>query len=494
MAGSFTVSGKVTYDFVAAVYNAVTDKGTLDFANAAERPVRNGQVRVLEGTTVLATTNTAADGTYTLGFTSMGTAPLTVQAVARTASPAIVVQDNTARNAVWAIAAGVPMGGGTVNLHATHGWKGTAYAPAERTAAPFAVLDSMYTAAQAFVTARPALSFPTLKVNWSPNNTTDPNGALDQGFLGTSFFDPDSNQIYIVGKDAEDTDEFDNHVIVHEWGHFFEANASRSDSLGGNHSTGDVLDPRDSFAEGWGDAASGILTGNPLYVDTYWTRGALDAWGFDVETEPTMTDDPNPGAFSESSVMRFIYDAFDSTNEGAFDRLSLGLGPIADAYMSGVKGTDALTTIAALANALKAGGAPAADVDALLARYGMGSITSDFGDGDAPLRAMFATVASMPVNTTVMLDGRVDYNFKGQNKFWVIQGNGARITVTATSAQDVGIAAYRKGVIAGESDNLSTGGTESFSFNSMSGATYVVTVTGYGTGGTYGATIAITSP
>ena len=47
-------------------------------------------------------------------------------------------------------------------------------------------------AATAFTTARPALQLPLLKANWSPNNTTDPHGPVDQGFLALDAFDADT--------------------------------------------------------------------------------------------------------------------------------------------------------------------------------------------------------------------------------------------------------------------------------------------------------------
>ena len=496
MVGNLTVTGRVTYDFVPITYNPVTDTGTLNFAGAVQRPVRNGEVRVVQGTAVLGTTNTAPDGRYTLSVAPSGSGALTVQALARTASPAVTVQDNTSGSSVWAIGAAVPTGGGTVDLRATHGWNGSRYTAAQRTAGPFAILDSMYTAAQAFVTVRPALAFTPLKVNWSPNNTTATNGTIEQGFIGTSYFDFELNEIFIVGKDQVDTDEYDNHVIVHEWGHYFEANLSRSDSVGGDHSSGDVLDPRDAFSEGWGNAASGILLNDPLYADTYWTGSTIDAFGFDLENEASPTDDPNPGVFSESTVMRVIYDLWDSTNEGGFDRVALGLGPIADAFTTGHKTTDAFTTLASFITPLRA--LPAVngtDLDTLLAHSNVGSLTSDFGTGDAPLRAMYVDVASFPFNSTESLDGRAEYNFRAQNRYWVITGNGARISVSANSGRDVGIAAYRKGVEVGSSDNLSGGGTESFSFNSVTGVTYMINLIGYGaTNSNYTATVSLTSP
>jgi hypothetical protein len=495
MAGTFTVTGRVTYDFVPAVFSGATNTGRLDFAAAQQRPVRNGEVRVLEGTAVLATTHTASNGSYSLTFTSSGSAPLTVQAVARTAAPVVIVEDNTSNNAVWAIGASVPAGGGTVNLHATHGWTGASYNPATRTAAPFAVLDSMYGAAAAFLAVRPALAFPPLKVNWSPRNTTATNGTVADGFLGTSYFDSEDNEIYILGKDGVDTDEYDNHVIVHEWGHYFEANLSRSDSLGGDHGAGDILDPRVAFSEGWGNAASGMLTGDPLYVDTSFSGGGQDAWGFDVETDSIPTDDPNPGVFSEASVMRALYDAFDTTDEASWEQLSLGLGPIADAFTGGHRTSDALTTIASFVTALRAGGVNSTRLNALLAHYAIGAITTDFGDGDAALRSKFTTVGALPFNQTASLDGRVASNFSGQNQYYVVTGNGARLTVSATSTQDVSLTAYRRGAIVGFADDFLANATESLSFNGAPGATYVITLTGFGAvNGTYSVTLSITSP
>lgn len=493
--GTFTVSGRVTYDFVPAPYTVATDTGTLDFARATQRPVRDAVVRVVEGTAVRATTNTAADGAYSLTFTATSAGPLAVQVLARTSTPPITVQDNTAANAVWAIGAAVPLGGGTLDLRATHGWLGTRYDATRRTAAPFAILDSMYGAATAFTAVRPALQFPALAVNWSPNNTTDSNGTIAQGFIGTSYFEPSENGIYVVGKDGVDTDEYDNHVMVHEWAHFFEAAVSRSDSLGGNHGTGDVLDPRDSFSEGWGDAASGMLLGDPLYADTFFTGGTIEAFGWDLENVPGVTDDPSPGSFSENSVMRILYDAWDPANEGAWDSTSLGLGPIADAFTNGHRTTSAFATLGSFVTALKAApGVSAASVDTLLAHWNIGPITTDFGAGDGPLRAMYVDVAAFPFNQSVTLNGRDEYNFASQNKYWVVTGNGARVTVTGTSAQDVAVGAYRSGVEVGYAD-ADVSGAETFSFNSVAGSTYVVNLTGYGAlNGTYNATIAITSP
>src|SRR5690606_40072898 len=48
--------------------------------------------------------------------------------------------------------------------------------------------------------------------------------------------------IYLLGAENVDTDEFDTHVILHEWAHYFEKALSRTDTIGGMHQYADYLD------------------------------------------------------------------------------------------------------------------------------------------------------------------------------------------------------------------------------------------------------------
>lgn len=491
--GSGTVSGKVTYDFVPPTYNPSTRAGTLSFSQAAPRPVRNGVVQLLQGTNVLATTNTDAEGNYQLSFTAPAGPGLVLVALAKTSTPSIQVEDNTDNDAIWSIGANIQVSTTSQDLHATHGWSGTAYSASRRTAAPFAILDSMYTAAQGFLAVR-QVNFPALKVNWSPDNVPQ-SGAKATGRIGTSHFSFDENEIYILGKDGADTDEFDAHVIVHEWGHYFEHNLSRSDSPGGPHSGGDVLDPRLAFGEGYGNALSGMLLPTHVYIDTLWANSStLGAFGFDLETAPSPTDDPRPGVFSEVSVMRLLYDLVDSGSNEAHDQVSIGLGTLYDVLVGPQRTTPALTTMGSFLAGLKTrAGVDDAQVDALAAHYSIGAITSPFGDGDASLRAMYSQVSSYPFSTTVSLVGGDDANKQAQNRYYVFSGTGRNMSFSATSTQDVGIAAYQQGRLAGSADaNLS--GTESFNFTSQTDAPYVLVVTGFKqTAGSYSASLSISS-
>ncbi|KAI1692194.1 hypothetical protein DdX_21391 [Ditylenchus destructor] len=90
---------------------------------------------------------------------------------------------------------------------------------------------------QKVLTAAPATAFPSLKVFWSVNNT-NASGSIALGQIGTTFFVGRSSgaEIYVLGKEDVDTDEFDAPVIAHEWGHYYQASFSRDDSTGGAHS------------------------------------------------------------------------------------------------------------------------------------------------------------------------------------------------------------------------------------------------------------------
>jgi hypothetical protein len=495
--GPRALSGTVTYDFVPATYNPATHAGTLSFAGATQRPVRAATVQVMKGATVLATTTTDGVGHYALSFTEpAGADPLQVVALAESTAPAIQVVDNTDQGAVWAVGASLDAVTTTKNLHATHGWTGTGYDAATRTAAPFAILDSMYTAARAFLAVR-TFTFPGLVVNWSPNNApTAGNPSLGQ--IGTSHFSPLENQIYILGKAGVDTDEFDSHVIVHEWGHYFEKNLSRSDSPGGPHGGGDVLDPRIAFGEGYGNALASMLLPESVYADTLWSGGSIVAFGFDAETEPTPTDDPTPGAFSETTVMRLLYDLFDAGAVEGFDGVGVGLGVIYDVLTGPERTTQALTTIGSFVAGLKAHASVTATtrtaIDTLLAHYSIGPITDEWGTGDPNLAAMYIAVPSFPATNRIFLGGGFESNKWQQNQYYVFTGNGSTVTVSATSTEDVGLVVYQAGVVVGTAD-VSYSGTETVHVSTTSGKPYVVSLVGFGaTPGDYQVDLQFTSP
>jgi hypothetical protein len=206
----------------------------------------------------------------------------------------------------------------TKNIHLPSGRNGSN--SGVRSAAPFAILDTIYDSMGEIIAVEPEVDFPPLEIYWSPQNNSS-SGSLEDGDLGSSFF-LRPKKIYILGDENSDADEYDRHVVAHEWIHYFEDNFSRSDSLGGPHSQDDRLDMRVAFSEGLANALSGVITNDPIYRDSnaFWP---YFGWSMDIESDYT----PYPGWFNEDSVQSIVYDLYDANSDGV-DNISLGFEPI----------------------------------------------------------------------------------------------------------------------------------------------------------------------
>jgi hypothetical protein len=225
-------------------------------------------------------------------------------------------------------AAFTPAAAESRTLRAASGWGGSRYTGA-RTAAPFAVLDVAVGATQKVLSVSPNQSFPALRMFWSANNLPaggETEADWAQGQIGTSFYIFDStngHRLFLLGAADADTDEYDSHVIAHEWGHYFQDALSRDDSPGGSHGEGDRLDMRVAFSEGWGNAWSGIALGDPRYadsVDTSQARGFI----IDVSQAPAS----NRGWFSEGSVQYLLWQYAQTQAAGFGSMFEVMTGPL----------------------------------------------------------------------------------------------------------------------------------------------------------------------
>lgn len=350
-ATSVTVSGRVTFDFVPATANG---RPRLDYQNTTRRPSRSVEVQLIDAgnQSVLASTRTNASGDYTLqapiGRNAFVRASARMTVSGNNSAP-IAVVDNTNQRAQWAIdGARFSTGGATVitqNLHATSGWNGSSYVTAQRAAGPFAIIDTLYNATQRITAVQSGVAFPPLTVNWSPNNIAA-SGSLTQGQIATSFFTVSSNgstttrEMYILGRADNDTDEYDAHVVTHEFGHYLQSAFSRDDSIGGPHGgNNDRLDMRVAFSEGWGNGWAGIALNNPVYVDTSQV-GQGNGFSFNV----SLGEGSNPGWFKESSVERMFWDLSNS---------SIGFGAVWTTMRSGLTTTAALSSMHSFADAFR---------------------------------------------------------------------------------------------------------------------------------------------
>lgn len=352
--GTVTVSGRVTFDKVPAV----AGQG-LVYSQTTAAPARGVTVELLQNGAVTASTTTDAAGNYSFGNVPQSTdVAVRVRAeMLRVGTPSwsYRVVDNVNGEALYTLAGAVFNTGTadvTRNLHAASGWSGTAYT-AVRSAAPFAILDVAYDATQAVLTAEPLAAFPALRFHWSTANVPVSGTAL--GEIGSSRFQADVG-ILLVGAANQDTDEYDRHVIAHEFGHYLEHHFSRSDSIGGPHALTDQLDMRLAFGEAWGTAYAAIVTGDAVYTDTF-GAGQRQSFSVDVEQRPSRTN-PNPGWFNEESLQSLIFDLYDDGRDvppGSLivDDLALGFGPIWRAFTGEQRTTSALTSVFPFVYALK---------------------------------------------------------------------------------------------------------------------------------------------
>ncbi len=501
-----TLSGKLTYDRVPS-----TPENGLDYSATVQKPIRNVRVVLIEDKgketntgKELASTVSADDGSYSFAIPDAVTR-VRVRAFAETITPPLLVQDNTNDKAIYVMESAAIITTTAVttkNLNAGSGWGGSSYTGV-RAAGPFACLDTLYTAARSFVAVRPLANFPLLEINWSINNRPE-DGDVALGQIGTSNYSGGLGGIFILGKEDVDTDEYDAHVMVHEWGHYFEDKVGRSDSIGGTHGSGDIIDPRVAFGEGWGNALSAmILFPDATYKDTGGVGQASTTLLLDLDANGA--DDPTPGWFSEASVQSVIFDLFDPANE-SFDGVALGLGPIYDVMTGGQKTTPAVTTIFSFIQAVKSlpGMSPAtrAAIDTLTAKSRIGPVNDAFGTGETNNAG---NVANLPVYRQLTLNGDSqtltflgnvnNANRLGANRLIRFTSpDGGPTQVYATSPQDISITLLEDGkVIARADDTINQ--TEQLSFIAKAGKTYVIAIQGLviGSSGQYTATVNIES-
>ena len=370
------IIGTVSYDRVPSKRN-VYDEIQLDYDNIQLKTAKYVVVKALnQKGQLLSETTTNDKGEYVL-YVPKNT-DIKIRVYARMFKKDVwdlSVVDNTNMKAQYVIEGDFHNSGdGTTkrNLRAPSGWDGERYS-GSRDAAPFAILDSINTIMQKVLQASPNIKFPHLLVNWSPKNVAA-GGDPSLGQIVTSNYDGESN-LWILGDANSDTDEYDDHIIIHEWSHFFEDKFSRSDSIGGPHSAGDFLDIRVAFGEGFGNAMSAIATDNPIYFDTSGPNQSV-GWYMNIENGTPE----NPGWFSEASVQRILYDLYDENRDG-MDNLNLGFKPIFNVMVDKERNANAFTSLFTFITALKSENPSQKNaIDNILAGENISSIQDNYGN------------------------------------------------------------------------------------------------------------------
>lgn len=436
--GLIVISGQITYDFIP---HDESDNG-LDYAATTTMPGRGLVVELLDANNnILSSSITTTNGDYS--FTVTRDLPVRVRVKAQLLSPQINTQaswnfkvtDNTSNNDLYAMNGSLLVAASSTavrNLHAASGWTGNAYTQ-PRVAAPFAILDAIYTGLERLLSADNSVQLPALELRWSPNNITA-DGELDLGEIGTSFYRDDLNAIYLLGGQDEDTDEYDRHVILHEWGHYIEAKLSRSDNIGGDHQGDDKLDMRVAMSEGFANAFSAMLLDDPVYRDA---SGEAQASGFQITVN--RINNAVRGWYSEASIQSVLYNFYTSDNNKTARNFSDIFTII---RRENYRSSDAFVSVYLFAEQLRlAMPAVSAGFDSLLIGQNI-AITDRFGSGESNSGGAVANLPvykNLPVNNTSVnvcsSNENGSYNKLGVSQFLLLNiVSSGRYELKATAA------------------------------------------------------------
>jgi hypothetical protein len=272
----------------------VTDTG-LDLSQLTNVPVRHALVEVVDNLgSVISVSKTDEFGKFDVAVPDR--TGLTIRIASRLRSQDLKVLNNTANN--------TPLYYLFKVLNSQD--RNVELIESTRAAGAFNILDALQRGNTLIMNAAPGLVPPALTVYWSDKNDAAALGKLTNGLIRTTFFNPTTNSAYILGDRNTDSDEFDDSVILHEYGHLLAAKFSRDDSNGGIHLMGDSLDPRIAWSEGWANFFSSAARGNSVYRDSKAQNNVLR---FDLEENVPVGD--HAGYASEASVGGLLWDLID---------------------------------------------------------------------------------------------------------------------------------------------------------------------------------------
>ena len=478
------VTGRISYDKVPF---SAAGQG-LDYNSIIDAPVRGAVVEAIDnasGTTILATTTTDANGAYSLTPPTGQAFFLRVKAqLLQSGAPSwnFRIVNNTNGDALYVMQSTARTYDGsamTLNLRAASGWTGASYTQ-ERVAAPFSLLDVAYEVRGLVLSASPQAQFAPLDIHWSPQNVSSDTFNPDAGQIVTTNYQS-SLDVYVLGNQNVDTDEYDQHVIAHELGHYVLDIFSRDDSIGGPHGPGDLLDLRVAFSEGWGNAFSGMVKNDPRYRDAF---GAGQGMDFDINVESESFG--SPGWFSEESAQEIIYDVFDATAD-ANDAVQLGFGPIFQVLSSNLATVEPLTSIFPFVAHLRANNPGAtAGIDAVVSGQQIVSATID--ELGATETNSGGNAQNLPVYRPVLINGgsqqvcsstaNGEYNSLGNAKFLrfnVPASQAVTLRLAGPVGSDPDMVLYRQGFLASSVADSTATGIEEFS-TPLTPGNYVVEV------------------
>ncbi len=138
----------------------------------------------------------------------------------------------------------------------------------------------------------------------------------DCGGHPVSCYDSSKAQISVLSID-DDPDQYDDLVLLHEFGHMWQHLQSRNDSHGGSHSATEQIDPLLAWAEGSATFFGSFVKGIPFYIDTVKSGigNYLNLESPDTSIPSGTSDQTQNGRLSETRLTAILWDLADSTNE-----------------------------------------------------------------------------------------------------------------------------------------------------------------------------------
>lgn len=311
-AGAGKVHGTVQYEKIPYL-DAKTGTLGLQLKNPILTPVAGAKVElVLPNGAVLGSTFTDRAGTYSIPWSVAEETKVFVRVMALSKHVKVVNNKET----VHGYTAKDPL-----TLLNEDRQQDLTATDAEDHAGPFNILEAIRRADDFLEKTQPGIlaKIPACTVMW----TRGDNRAI-------SHFSARNNQAFIMGDRETDSDEFDDFIIVHEYGHFVSANFAFNDSDGGNHGRGQKLDPRLAWGEGFANFFACAVLDDPYYIDTGKVKGKQGALLF-MDLDENVPAGDNPGYWSEHTVGSVLWDVMDDGRQRAgrqrhMNDLHLGVG------------------------------------------------------------------------------------------------------------------------------------------------------------------------
>ncbi|WP_295995719.1 hypothetical protein [Rugamonas sp.] len=295
-----TVSGNATYDDYVPTTSGLSP-------TARQLPIRHALVEVHQSSNdaVLASGETDENGRYALTFAMAARDNYYVKVSANQDSASLKQQVVDAGGALYALRSAIVNAAATPNA--------TAVVLAARRGGSFAEAFNIFDVgvnAYRQVRLHSTVALPKLTWRWAAGVATCGSGAA-------SCYDPADNSIYVLST-PQDSDEYDDSVLAHEFGHFYMHMLSKDVRSGDAHALTSAVAPTLAWSEGSATFFGQWLLQSPQYIDTN-AAGAF-TFTFNVETVaanvPVGTSDGSAaGLVSEATVTAVLWDLADTPRD-----------------------------------------------------------------------------------------------------------------------------------------------------------------------------------